>query len=462
VRKLSLMKKFVVLSLAAIIPTGLALGFILARQIESRALAEVRQNTSLLANALIAPLVTAEDLDGMEPERLAELDRLIRDRVLPHDVAQVKIWNPTGTVIYSNFPEVVGKEYGVSHELEGALEGRVASHISHLENAEHAELRQLGEALEVYAPLRLDGEIAGAFEIYRPYRPIQSSIRADQRRLYAVVAAGLLVLFIILGRVVRRASRALVRQADELATLYAREQETVSRLREVDELKSDIVATVTHELRTPVTTMRGSLETLISRGTTLQPGEWEELIRIANRGAQRMQTLVDELLEVPRLYSGERHVSIESVQLAPLIAELTSGHDGRVRIEIPANMPVVNTDRGALRQIVALLLDNALKFSPPDAPVTVRVAEEEEQIRISVEDEGPGVPAGEAERIFEPFYQVERGPTRTKAGVGLGLHLASKMATLVGGRLTLDRNREKGAAFVLSLPMSSNQQLAAS
>jgi signal transduction histidine kinase len=173
-----------------------------------------------------------------------------------------------------------------------------------------------------------------------------------------------------------------------------------------------------------------------------------------------MQTLVDELLEVPRLYSGERHVSIESVELAPLIAELTSAHDGRVRTEIPSSIPVVNTDRGALRQIVALLLDNALKFSPPDAPVTVRVAEEAEQIRISVEDEGPGVPPGEEERIFEPFYQAERGPTRTKAGVGLGLHLASKMATLVGGRLTLDRDREKGAAFVLSLPPRTDQELA--
>jgi two-component system OmpR family sensor kinase len=148
------------------------------------------------------------------------------------------------------------------------------------------------------------------------------------------------------------------------------------------------------------------------------------------------------------------------VELAPLIAELTSGHDGRVRIQLAPGVAEVRTDRAALRQIVALLIDNALKFSPPDAPVTVRVTDEEEQIRVSVEDEGPGVPPGEEERIFEPFYQAEHGPTRTKAGVGLGLHLASKMATLVGGRLTLDRGREKGAAFVLSLPPRTDQELA--
>jgi signal transduction histidine kinase len=155
-------------------------------------------------------------------------------------------------------------------------------------------------------------------------------------------------------------------------------------------------------------------------------------------------------------------VSIESVELAPLIAEVTSGHDGRVRTELAPSVPAVNTDRAALRQIVALLLDNALKFSPPEAPVTIRVTDEEQAVHISVEDEGPGVPPGDEERIFEPFYQVERAHTRTKGGVGLGLHLASKMATLVGGRLTLDRSRPKGAAFVLSLPATSHEQLAAS
>jgi signal transduction histidine kinase len=279
--------------------------------------------------------------------------------------------------------------------------------------------------------------------------------------LYAVLAGGLLFLFVILGRVVRRASRALVRQAEELTDLYAREQETVARLEEVDELKSDIVATVTHELRTPITSMRGSLETLLSRGAALQSGEWEELIRIANRGAQRMQALVDELLEVPRLYSGERHVTIEPVQLEPLIAELTNGLDGRVEVELARTAAEVSTDRAALRQILALLIDNALKFSPPGSPVTIRGTAEGDEVHISVEDEGPGVPLGEEERIFEPFYQADQSSTRKKGGVGLGLHLASKMATMVGGRLTLDRDREIGAAFVLSLPPPADQQLAA-
>jgi signal transduction histidine kinase len=455
------MQKFVVLSLAAIIPTGVVLGFILSRQIEARALERARLNTSLLANSVIAPLVTPDDLGGLSPERLAELDRLIRERVIPHDVAQVKLWNPGGRIVYSNFPELVGKKFGVSHHLEEALQGELPSHVSHLEAAEHAELRELGEALEVYVPLRLNGRIVGAFEIYRPYRPIETAIRADQRRLYAFLAGGLLFLFVILWRVVRGASRALVRQADELAVLYTREQETVARLREVDELKSDIVATVTHELRTPVTSMRGSLETVLARGSALQPGEQEELIRMALRNAQRMQGLVDELLEVPRLYSGERHVSIEPVRLEPLIAELTEGLDGRVEVELAPAADEVSTDRAALRQILALLLDNALKFSPPSSPIAVRTTAEDGEVRIAVEDEGPGVPPGEEERIFEPFYQVERAQTRTKGGVGLGLHLASKMAVMVGGRLVLDRSREKGAAFVLSLPSRTDEQLPA-
>jgi two-component system, OmpR family, sensor histidine kinase SenX3 len=113
----------------------------------------------------------------------------------------------------------------------------------------------------------------------------------------------------------------------------------------------------------------------------------------------------------------------------------------------------VHTDRAAVGKILGLLLDNALKFSPEGSPITVRVRADAEEVRISVEDEGPGIPPGEEQRIFEPFYQVDHGPSRAAGGVGLGLHLANKLAAMVGGSLTVGTGSRRGASFVLSLPL---------
>jgi signal transduction histidine kinase len=453
VRRLSLVKKFVLLSLAAIVPTGVVLGLILARQIESRALSNARQETALLAQALVVPLLSEEDLHGLSPQRSEELDRLIRHKVLPHGVAQVKVWSPGGTVVYSNNPEVIGKTFPLAEDLQEALDGETVSEISDPDEAEHAGLERLGQALEVYAPLRFGGRIEGVFEIYRPYRPIAEGIRSDQQRLYLALAIGMALLFLLLGRIVRRASRDLVRQADELSELYSRERETLARLREVDELKTDIVAAVSHELRTPLTSIRGAFGTLMTADSSLAEHEKEELLQIGIRNSERLDALVGELLEVPQLDTGDRKISIEPVAVEALLSDVADRHDGRVTLHVDEPLPVVHTDRGAVGRILALLVDNALKFSPDGSPVTVKVSPGLDAVRISVQDQGPGIPSGQEERIFEPFYQVDHGTTRRVGGVGLGLHLARKLAAAVDGQLTVGNGRSGGATFVLSLPV---------
>jgi signal transduction histidine kinase len=453
VGKLSLVQKVVLLSLAAIVPTGIVLGLILSRQIETSALANARRETALLGQGLVAPLLTERDLGGLNPGRYDELDRLVRDRVLPYGIVQVKVWNRDGMVIYSNDPETVGKTYPIAEDLEEALHGEVASEIEELDEAEHEGLEGLDKALEVYAPIRFEGRIEGAFELYRAYGPIAATIRSDQQRLYLALAVGLALLVVLLGRIVRRASRALVAQSDELSTLYGRERENLTRLQELDELKTDIVAAVSHELRTPLTSIRGALGTLLETSESLDPTDTRELLEIGIRNSDRLNTLVGELLEVPRLDIGDRKVAIERLKLDGFLAGVLEGHGERVRLEMPSALPDVHTDRAAVGKILGLLLDNAAKFSPEGSPITVRVAAGAQELRISVEDEGPGIPPGEERRIFEPFYQVDRGSSRAAGGIGLGLHLANKLAAMVGGTLTVATGRERGASFELSLPL---------
>jgi signal transduction histidine kinase len=460
VRKLSLVQKFILLSLAAIVPTGIILGLILSDQIEARALDNAKRETSLLGQALVAPLLTRGDLQGLDPDRYRELDGLVRDQVLPYGIAQVKVWSRGGTVVYSNEPDLVGQTFPIAEDLQEALHGEVVAEISELDEAEHAGLEGLGKALEVYAPLRFDGRIEGAFEIYRAYGPLAASIRSDQQRLWVALAVGLALLFVLLGRIVRRASRALVTQSEELSALYAREHETLARLQELDELKTDIVAAVSHELRTPLTSIRGALGTLLMSGSSLDDAETKQLLEIGVRNSDRLATLVGELLEVPRLDVGDRQVAIEPLEVKGFLASVLDIHGGRVHLEIPEWVPEVHTDRAAVGKILGLLLDNALKFSPEGTAVTVRVALDPQELHIAVEDRGPGIPEGEEERIFEPFYQVDHGSSRAAGGLGLGLHLAHKLAGIVGGKLTVGPGRRGGASFVLSLPLPAMQETA--
>jgi signal transduction histidine kinase len=430
---------------------GGALATVFAQAVERRALDASVEETSLLAEAVIGSFLTRSDLNGLTTARARALDRQVRRAILPHRVAQVKVWNPDGKVVYSSAPGLTGKTFPLTDELRTALAGDIEAHVSDLEGAEHQGLAGLGEAYEIYVPLRIDGRLAGAFEIYRPFAPIAADIRAVQVRLYGVLAIGLLLLLAFLGRLVHRASRTLVTQSAELAVLYEQEHQALNRVRELDEMKTDIVAAVSHELRTPLTTIRGSLETMLGHPGAFDEAQRTELLEVAFRGSERLGALVDELLEVPRIYSGDLRVILQPLDIEDVLREASVHHRAVVHTVIPAKPPEVVSDHEVVRKVVEILVSNAVKFSPAGSPVTVRVRSSRGAVSIAVEDLGPGVPPGEEERIFEAFYQADHRPTRRVGGVGMGLHLARTLAGLVHGTIEVDRRWHKGARFVLKL-----------
>jgi diguanylate cyclase (GGDEF)-like protein len=215
-----LLRNFAVLSAVPMVLLGLVLGQYLKTTIGHRSLTDARQTASILSGVAIKPQLQPSDLaEGLPADRIQALDRLFaKSGDLGSQVARVKIWNSAFTVVYSDDHSTIGRTFAAADdERDDALEGHIGSEISNLSNAENVDDRNYGSLLEVYVPLQFssDAKVAGAFEIYLPYRPIAAAISADTNKMYGLLLGGLLLLYLVLFRIVAGAARRLRRQTAE-------------------------------------------------------------------------------------------------------------------------------------------------------------------------------------------------------------------------------------------------------
>jgi signal transduction histidine kinase len=258
-------------------------------------------------------------------------------------------------------------------------------------------------------------------------------------------------------------ARAAAAMAADHARLAEAEREVVRQLQEQDRLKTDLLAAVSHELRTPLTGILGSIRTLEARGHVLSPEQRRTFLDMANQEGERLKGLIEQLLLASHFQSTPSEPSIH-----PLVdaGEVVSGAseaikadhpDRRLALLVSGSLPVLAAPEAILR-VLANLLDNAVKWSPPDAAIRVDAYEKDGHVVIAVEDAGPGVPPGDRERIFEWFTQVDSGVTRPRGGIGLGLYVAKQLARAQGGELVLVTkagNGASGARFELRLPLAA-------
>ncbi len=223
------------------------------------------------------------------------------------------------------------------------------------------------------------------------------------------------------------------------------------------------VADASHELRTPLTSIRGFAE-LHRQGAYTEPDETRRMMGRIESEAARMGALVEDLLQLARL-DQHRPVAALPVDLGELAADAV--HDARaVQPDRPitlhladslTDVPVVLGDEGRLRQVLANLVTNALTHTPAGTPVTVAVSEDPgdpDVVAVTVRDEGPGLSAEDAERVFERFYRADASRTRAAGGSGLGLSIVSSLVAAHRGTVSLETAPGAGAAFTVRLPRS--------
>ncbi len=228
-------------------------------------------------------------------------------------------------------------------------------------------------------------------------------------------------------------------------------------------MKADFVSAVSHDLKTPLTSIRMFLETL-REGRTRSEGERQECLEIVDREAGRLERLVNRVLEFSRHASGLARVRRAPVDPAEVVRDAAQVFRGHIlngecdfRVEAADGLPVTPLDRDAVTQVVLDLLENAYKYTPAGGKrILLRAAPRPGGgFRIEVEDNGPGVPPGEREKVFEEFYRVERPGTEGAGGTGLGLALVKRLVEAHGGTVRVVDGPGGGSRFEVEIPAAA-------
>ena len=264
-----------------------------------------------------------------------------------------------------------------------------------------------------------------------------------------------------LGEAERRVLATFANQA-ALAVERVRQEEQRNRalaLQETDRLRTALLNSVSHDLRTPLASIKASASSLLDREVRWDDAEREEFLATINTEADRLTRLVHNLLDMSRIEAG----ALDPRLIESSVAEVTgpparrarAASDQRVEVDVPDDLPPILADPVRLDQVLTNLLDNARSYAA-GSPVQVVARQAGDTVELRVVDHGPGIPVSERERIFDQFYRVERG--RRTEGTGMGLAICRGIVQAHGGTLRVETTPGGGASFVLTLPVLSDRR----
>lgn len=236
-------------------------------------------------------------------------------------------------------------------------------------------------------------------------------------------------------------------------------------LRRSDRLRAALLNSISHDLRTPLSTVLGAASTLIDYGKTLKPAVRGDLLASIREEAERLSRYVGDLLDMTRLEGGALNPRREWVDVRDVLAAAIRRIERRlgareVKRDFPGELPDVEADPGLLEQAVVNILENAIAYAPDGLPIEIAVYEDRANVVISIEDEGPGIPRAEIERIFERFRRLDEPTDRAKGerkGAGLGLSIARGFIEAMGGRIAAASpiHGQRGTRMLISLPKAA-------
>jgi len=258
-----------------------------------------------------------------------------------------------------------------------------------------------------------------------------------------------------------RQNEELERRVEErtakLEQVNAALREEIVQRRAVQEQMKTFVQMVSHDLRIPLTIMRGHADLLRERLPEVVSPPAEESIAAIERSVHRMNVMIDDMVDVARLEGGQTPLVMQSVALPAYLPRFLERNESplcleRIRLDVAAGLPSISADEPHLERVLLNLLSNAQKYSAPDTPILLRARYLDRQVVISVIDQGQGIHPDDMPRLFQKFYRA-RGERRAE-GIGLGLYITRLLVEAHGGRIEVESELGKGSAFSITLPAS--------
>ena len=257
----------------------------------------------------------------------------------------------------------------------------------------------------------------------------------------------------------------LGRAFNEMASTIEADME---KLREAERMRKDLIANISHDLRSPLASIRGYLETILLKDAQLSAEERKNFIEISLKNTASLQRLVEELFELVKLDTRQVQLRKEAFQAAELaqdaVLKLKPGADRAgisLTVDAPQDLPLVMADIGLVERVLTNLIENALAWTPAGGSVRVALERENGTVHVSVIDTGAGIDPEDLTRIFERFYRADRSRDRSRGGAGLGLAIAREIVEMHGSALTVESRINAGTRFSFALTIALVNQSSA-
>lgn len=313
------------------------------------------------------------------------------------------------------------------------------------------------------------------------HKIVEETLRETRKRIFGVAIVVLIIGFIgaiILAQMMTKPIKQMakgaqligqgkldttivVKSKDELESLARDLNKMSSQLKEIDQMKSDFLASVTHELRSPLTSLRMYIDLFLKGAAGELTEKAKKFLTIMNGSNKRLSRFIDDLLDMAKIERGKMEVKKEPLEILPIVSEIaqlmkpqSDEKNIEMTMDIPDNLPLVLIDGDRTRQIITNLLSNSIKFTPEKGKISVKIQDEKEHLQVSINDTGVGIPPDKISKIFDKFEQVKEIRERIKGpkGTGLGLAIVKSLVEAQGGRIWVESEVGKGSTFYFTLP----------
>ncbi|MGB8645058.1 MAG: HAMP domain-containing sensor histidine kinase [Anaerolineae bacterium] len=467
--RFNLLRYFSLASLVVVLLATIGVGYIsyiqardaLRRNSEAYA-GTIAQNLSyqLQTDPLFAEFQGAQSLNLNQPGARQALAAALPARLYGFGLAKVKLLALDGAVVFSTEPADVG---ATEDDDEGFIVAKRNEVFSMYGTTAHdAEKQTLPPSfIETYVPLltipvdsKQKGQVVGVLEIYQDVTALNAAITQTGVTSALSVAGSMLLLYLALFLIVVRADRVIVQQTQAL-------EEKNAMLQRSQQLRDDLTNMIVHDLRNPLTAVLGNIELL--KESNVRPGRTPpaEIVNAAEASGYEMLRLINDLLDVSKLEEGDLKLDKGPLQIAPLLQERVERVEAiaqrdaiEVTVEAPADL-TVQADARLIGRVVDNLLSNALHHTRPGGHIRLSgLILGDGATRVTVADDGEGIPPDFQKRIFDKFVQLESRQLSRNTGSGLGLTFCKLVVEAHGGRIWVESEPGKGSQFHFTLPVS--------